>query len=186
MDERIHSEKKAFYKGRAKVSLRNFGLNSSGSRTIREKHIAALVKTFRSEGCIRLNPDNFVKTLISSDVLEQSLREQGLNGTDLHDESRLHFVSFPESFKLNVLHGKHRLLAADQFLCDKWWVAEFFCEGESLQEAPDSSKLISFQNSLVMYSRPFARSIQMLNHTAMATFIDILETMRGWGTWTQY
>jgi hypothetical protein len=69
MDERIYSEKRAFYKGRAKVSLRNFELNSSGSRTVGEKHIAALVKTFRSKGCIRLNLDNFMKALISSNIL---------------------------------------------------------------------------------------------------------------------
>jgi hypothetical protein len=119
MDERIHSKKRAFYKGRAKVSLRNFELNGSGSRTIREKHIASLVKTFRSKGYIRLNPDNFMKALISSDVLQQSLSEQGLSGTDLRDKSRLYFVSFPKGFKLNVLHRMHRLLATDRFLCDK-------------------------------------------------------------------
>jgi hypothetical protein len=186
MDERIQTEKRAFYKGRAKVSLRNFELTGSGSRTVVEKHIAALVKTFRSEGCIRLNPDNFVKALISSDVLEQSLSEQGLGGTDLRDESRLHFVSFPEGFKLNVLHGMHRLLAADRFLCDKWWVAEFYCEGEALTGSARELETYIVQNSLARYSRSFERSIQMLDHTVMVTFIGILETMRGWGTWMQY
>jgi hypothetical protein len=131
MDERLYSEKRSFYMGRAKVNLRNFDLSGSGPRTIREKHIVSLVETFKSEGCIRLNADNFVKALVSNVILEQTLSEQGLNATDLHDQSQLHFVNFPENFKLNLLHGKHRLLAADRFLCDKWWVVEFYCEGKA-------------------------------------------------------
>lgn len=111
--------------GRSKAStweelnIRNFDLSGSGPRTIREKHIASLVETFKSENCIRLNADNFVKALASNVVLEQTLSEQGLNATDLRDQSRLRFVNFPENPRLNLLHGKHRLLATDRFLCDK-------------------------------------------------------------------
>lgn len=70
VDERIYAKKKAFYKGRAKVSLSNFELNGSRPRTIREEHIDAIVETFKLEGYIRLNVDNFVKVLIYSDVLD--------------------------------------------------------------------------------------------------------------------
>lgn len=51
MDERIHSEKKTFYRGRSKVSLKYFELNGSGSelsvRWGREHYYPASLKIRR-------------------------------------------------------------------------------------------------------------------------------------------
>jgi hypothetical protein len=61
--------------GRAKVNLRNFDMSNPGPRTVREKHIASLIKISSSPKAISalmLIPD-LVKSLVSNFVLEQTL-----------------------------------------------------------------------------------------------------------------
>lgn len=52
-------------------------------------------------------------------------------GSEAHLRGELQFLVFPSDFRLTLLHGKHRSLAAEQFLWDKWWVAKFYSEGNS-------------------------------------------------------
>ena len=127
----IHSAKQSSYRGRAKVMLGHFDLSDTpGTRTTREEHINSLVRVFESEGCIRSSPDNYVKVIVERNLLQQCLTGQGLSEAHLHGE--LQFLDFPSDFRLTLLHGKHRLLAAERFLWDKWWVAEFYSEGKSV------------------------------------------------------
>ncbi|KAJ6123317.1 hypothetical protein N7512_005782 [Penicillium capsulatum] len=126
-DDWIHSAKQSSYHGRAKVMLGHFDLSdTSGTRTTREEHINSLVRVFESEGCMRSSPDNYVKVIVERNLLQQFLTGQGLSEAHLHGE--LQFLDFPSDFRLTLLHGKHRLLAAERFLWDKWWVAEFYSE----------------------------------------------------------
>ncbi|KAJ5733294.1 hypothetical protein N7533_013741 [Penicillium manginii] len=110
--------------GRAKVRLNNLDLLTTTTRTIREEHIQALVEKFQSEGCTRLNPDNYIKVLVSEDF------PYSLNDNVLHDDEVL---GLPDNIQLTVLHGKHRILAAKRFffLLDSWWIADFYTEGLS-------------------------------------------------------
>ncbi|THC92152.1 hypothetical protein EYZ11_008367 [Aspergillus tanneri] len=130
LDQEISAEKVNSYRGAAKIRLQHFAFNRNipDVRTIRESHIKALVNTFESEGCLRLNPDNFVKVLISDEILQQSLSRQSLSETDLFEPGEPHMLDLPENVKLPVLHGKHRLLAAERFLWDKWWIAHLYSD----------------------------------------------------------
>ncbi|KAJ5109964.1 hypothetical protein N7532_002609 [Penicillium argentinense] len=105
-----------FYRGRAKVRLNNLDVTGVSARTTREEHIQVLVEKFQSEGCIRLNPDNFIKALVCDNILPN------------RDDSEIQTLDLPDDIKLTVFHGKHRVLAADRFLWDKLWIADLYSE----------------------------------------------------------
>ena len=131
VDRQLQSKKTYYYRGKAKINLRHFDLhrNTPGVRTISDKHVKSLINTFETEGCLRLNPDNFAKVLINDEVLRQSLTRQELEDTDLLEAAETHFLDLPSDARLTVLHGKHRLLAAESFLWDKWWIVQLYSDG---------------------------------------------------------
>lgn len=105
----------------AKVRLSNLDVTTTSARTIREEHIQALVEKFQSESCIRFNPDNYIKVLVDDDF-PYSLS----NDVSTSDQ----VLDLPDDSKITILQGKHRVLAAEIFLChlDKWWIADFYTE----------------------------------------------------------
>jgi hypothetical protein len=125
MDRRIFFEKASHYRGRAKIRLRNFELERIDVRTIHDKQVSHLAKSFQGEGCFRLNPDNYVKALINSNALHRALRSQNLEGNDLRD-GEPPLLNLPASAKVKILHGRHRILAARKCHDLTWWVAELY------------------------------------------------------------
>jgi hypothetical protein len=125
-----------YYRGVAKVDLRHLSFERliPGVRTIRQSHVKALVNTFESEGCLRHNPDNFVKVLIKDEILQQVLQRQNLSQNDLLGSEEPCFLEFPEDIKLTVIQGKHRLLAAEQQPLDRWWIAHLYSDGKNIGE----------------------------------------------------
>lgn len=111
----------SFFKGRAKVRLSNLNLTNTNTRTTREEHIQTLVEKFQSEGCIRLNPDNYIKVLIPNDF-PYTLGDNIASDDEILD--------LPAHVQINVLQGKHRVLAADRVIWDKWWIADFYTESK--------------------------------------------------------
>lgn len=109
MDSGEFSEQLTSFRGFAKISLHNFDFKRviPGVRAIHENHVLALLQTFKSEGCQRLDPDNYVKVILPEDVLQQSLHQQGLSEHDLHGEHEPHHLELPEGGKATVLQGKH-------------------------------------------------------------------------------
>lgn len=69
-NEHIFRQRQNFYKGRAKIYLRHFQIDSTGPRSIRESYATKLSELFESEGLSRLNPENYIKVLINNDVLQ--------------------------------------------------------------------------------------------------------------------
>jgi hypothetical protein len=112
-----------FFKGRAKIRLCNLDVTTTSTRTTREEHIHALVQKFQSEGCVRLNPDNYVKLLVPSDFRYASSLSDHISSDD-------EVLDLPDHVRISVLHGKHRILAADRALWDKWWITDFYTESK--------------------------------------------------------
>ncbi|OXV09096.1 hypothetical protein Egran_03142 [Elaphomyces granulatus] len=130
LDERICLDKATCYRGKAKISLQKLKFERilPGVRTIHDKHVDRLVNIFREEGCSRHIPWNYVPVLISDRTLNQSLQISGLEQGDLMEDGQTHFLELPQDISLEVLHGKHRLLAAEKFLWDKWWTVELYSD----------------------------------------------------------
>ena len=138
----IQQEKKAAFRGRAKVAISNLRFEDAyvhGTRPLDSSNIDRLEKIFELEGCLRLDPDHYVPAIINRDTFEKALRNSGLQHDLLNtspDEPKWLNLD-PQSY-LTCLHGRHRLAAARRFLdpSERWWVVDIYSDGLLLP--PDS------------------------------------------------
>lgn len=134
LDGRLLRDKRVHYYGRAKVLLQDLQYHGSSARgEINKKQIDHLKKLYNDEGCMRLHiPENFVPAVISSADLVAGLQYSGLRRLDLQRDGEPFFLRFPENIKIKVLHGEHRLRAAEEFLepTDRWWSTVLYSESK--------------------------------------------------------
>uniref|UniRef100_A0A093VCB3 Uncharacterized protein n=1 Tax=Talaromyces marneffei PM1 TaxID=1077442 RepID=A0A093VCB3_TALMA len=122
-DVELFREKSRFFLGRVKIQLTSLDFNRN-IQLHEEAHVDKLVSVFRGEGCHRLDPWNHVPVIVSRDTLSARLRLAGLRNEDLIREGEPPLLEF--TAPLRVLHGRRRLLAAEKYLWDKWWIAELY------------------------------------------------------------
>jgi hypothetical protein len=169
-DVGIFREKSRFFLGRVKIQLTS--LDFDRNIQLHERaHVDKLVSVFRGEGCHRLDPWNHVPVIVGRNTLSTRLRLARLRSEDLIREGEPPLLEF--TAPLRVLHGRRRLLAAEEYLWDKWWIAELYSNGMHhmiffgcrllicIKICQPSSKYLSVNN------------IHIQDHSAMATSIAI-------------
>lgn len=132
-DENSLRDKRLYFRGRAKVPLDHLRYHgTSAHREIDQKHVTHLINVFKTEGCARLhNPNHYVPVLVSNEDLSAALAQSGLRRLDLMQDGEPHYLRFPANANVTVLHGEHRLRAAERYLdpADCWWVAVLYITG---------------------------------------------------------
>ncbi|GAB7336289.1 hypothetical protein MBLNU13_g09039t1 [Cladosporium sp. NU13] len=130
-------EQQQFALGFGRVQLRHLYFET-GIRDFDERNVNRLKLVFRTEGCHRDNPVNFIPALVSKADLEQSSNTRG------HPAELL----LPPDRRLLCLHGKHRILAAKAVLPlhDQWWTLAFYDEG--MPHAVRESMIQQYTNEL--------------------------------------
>ncbi|OJJ66326.1 hypothetical protein ASPBRDRAFT_665854 [Aspergillus brasiliensis CBS 101740] len=134
-DRRALRDKSLHFRGRARVSLDRlhyYGISMRGN--VDEKHINHLVNVFQAEGCTRLHdPNHYVPVIISPEDLEGALAYSNLRGLDLMQDRIPYFLDIQEGTHIRVLHGEHRLRAAEKFLepTERWWTVVLYTTGLS-------------------------------------------------------
>lgn len=122
-DVELFREKSRFFLGRVKIQITSLDFNRNIQ--LHEKaHVDKLVSVFRGERCHRLDPWNHVPVIVSRDTFSTRLRLAGLWNEDLIREGEPPLLEF--TIPLCVLHGRRRLLAAKEYLWDKWWIAKLY------------------------------------------------------------
>ena len=113
-------EQQQFALGFGRVQLRHLYFET-GIRDFDEINVNRLKLVFKTEGCHRDNPINFIPALVSRADLGQSSNTRGPPAELL----------LPPDRRLLCLHGKHRILAAEAVLPlrDQWWTLAFYDEG---------------------------------------------------------
>lgn len=126
-------DKLRHFRGRARVSLDRLHYDGISMRgTVDEKHINHLVKVFQVEGCSRLHdPNYYVPGIISHHDLEDALASSNLRVLDLMQDGAPYFLNIREGTRIRVLHGEHRLRAAEKFLepTERWWTVVLYTTG---------------------------------------------------------
>jgi Protein of unknown function (DUF3723) len=114
--------------GTAKVYLQHLQIDTSNTFTLDEKNVKRILGIFEIQGCLRLDVENYVPVLISRGALEASFTESDVEPQDLYNYDDLKLLRFGEHVRLRVLHGRHRLRAAQHFLQgdDRWWVVDLY------------------------------------------------------------
>lgn len=133
LDASVLRDKRTCYRGRAKIFLESLEYHGTSSRgKVDDKHIDQLVHVFRTEGCMRLHdPEHYVPGLISSEDLKQAASFSGLRLLDLGQGAEPPLLNLPGNLKVKILHGEHRMTAAERFLepNERWWVVVLYTTG---------------------------------------------------------
>jgi len=132
-EEELQRELYSFFKGSAKIHLVHLEPDPDDDFTFDEKNVARLQDVFRLQGCLRLKLDHHVPAVISSEAFEATLLAAGLQRQDLFWLDSFLNLPLSEEVRLKVLHGRHRLRAAEHFLRqdeDRWWVVDLYDDGK--------------------------------------------------------
>lgn len=92
-----------------------------------QKNVSRLLKIFQIEGCANLDPENRMTAIISSDVLEEALKEGHVTKSSLFDPVQLPYLCLGNG-NIKILQGQHRARAAFQFGVNEWLV-DLFLDG---------------------------------------------------------
>ncbi|KAI9736725.1 MAG: hypothetical protein M1834_000929 [Cirrosporium novae-zelandiae] len=174
IDEGVFNDRYSKWCGSAKVDLRFLAYTEAkhDARWIDEKNVERLIQIFHLEGCHRLDLENHVPVLISEEQLHQALSRAHLARQDLLNLNEFPFITFEDDIRLICIHGKHRLIAADKFLCpsEKWWVVDLYIDGLLPQTVRDIAE--EYANSKNFCDGDIFRNIrhhQRNDNTAQAT-----------------
>ena len=121
-DLQISREKSRTFCGSVKIPLDKICHEElpNNTRQFNEKNVTTLLGFFRSEGCLRLDPEHHVPALVSRSAVPQGVTPGG-------EPPR-----FDPEYPVVCLHGRHRLEAARKFLVgneDRWWVVDLYSRG---------------------------------------------------------
>jgi hypothetical protein len=134
--ELLLRQRHACYLGSAKIPLRNLDVRQLeiGGYTLSEPNVRRLLEVFRQEGVQRLEPENFVPVIVPRAALDAAVQQSQTTVQALHEIGHLPLLQVADDVQFRVLHGQHRLRAAEQFLMVEdghWWCAEIYSTGSS-------------------------------------------------------
>ena len=136
--EQLLRDRCVHYRGTAKLGLQHLTHRDNTDFTLSEKNISRLVRVFETEGAQRLEPENFVPILFPQTRLQEVLRSNGVSQQDLlSDRTPPPLLRCAEDLQVVVLHGRHRLQAAEQCLSPaqgRWWTVDIYDSGECQPE----------------------------------------------------
>jgi hypothetical protein len=122
-ESHVHSAKASSLKASAVVRLDSIQLTGGNSRDLDKKNVERLKRIFGMEGCLRLDARNHIPVLVEKVAFEHAWN------TRRQTEPYPH-LEFSRGI-LKCLHGRHRILAAYDFLprIDQWWIVDIYVEG---------------------------------------------------------
>lgn len=134
-ERRIEAEKSSKFRGRAQVPLEFLYFSVHCPRDLDRSNVERLKGVYLREGINRLKPENHVPAIIRKADLKSAIKHSGTSLSDLlnRPQENLPQLKFPPNFRLQCLHGKHRIQAANELthlkVEDKWWTVTFYLEG---------------------------------------------------------
>ena len=131
----LEEERTRCFRGTIKIDIEHLHFGDPDFREIDESNVQRLIDVFEQEGCRRLRPDHHIPAIVDDNVLRTWLGEGHQSGADLlsRDPSHWPFVRLRNG-TLRVLHGRHRITAARQYLVgqDRWWAVDVYTAGKDL------------------------------------------------------
>jgi hypothetical protein len=133
-ESQIEEERKQLSYGSARVDIDALAFDASPERQANERNIERLLSAFQRAGCLRLHPQYHVPAIIAKEQLDEAVANTAASEDALlhHDPSKWPILIFPDGFRVQCLHGRHRIEAAKRYLSvnDRWWVVDFYSPGE--------------------------------------------------------
>lgn len=104
-------------------------------RDLDRGNVERLMGVYCDEGVKRLKHEHCIPAIVGKDDLLSAIHLSGLSLVQLLNSSQGDppRLTFPEGFRLQCLHGKHRIEAAKLSAClqgqDRWWTVMLYSEG---------------------------------------------------------
>lgn len=129
-------------------------------RQLDQKNVKRLLNIFELEGCLRMEPENYIPALIPQSLLSVIPKVAG----GLQDWA-VEPSMFDPPKPLHCLHGIHRLEAARQHLSlsGKWWVVNLYVE-EHLGLSSRNSLRSESNNSKNYFDGDVYRNLRLCQH----------------------
>ncbi|KAF4446077.1 hypothetical protein FALBO_17112 [Fusarium albosuccineum] len=87
--------------------------------------VSRLKRIFKTEGCNRSDPSNFITGTIAPDVLEEAMRLSNLTSDDFQDREELPVLYLPRFQYIRCAYGRSRVKAlSDMSRLGRWWTIE--------------------------------------------------------------
>jgi len=166
-------ERQSKFRGSAKIKLKHLQFDSSAF--VDPKNVTRLTQIFELEGCHRLDVEHHVPAIIKEHLLQSSVALSNITAPDLMKNRVPPDLRLPTEVKLECLHGKHRIAAAQKFLYlpgDKWWTVDLYSDRRLPYKG--SPILIKSQTNLQVSANPYVgiseRTTPTLGTSAMVIF----------------
>jgi hypothetical protein len=149
-DIRLANNTRSKFRGKAKVNLQYlyFPFDSSDPDV---SNINRLKTIFKKERCRNCLPINRIAAEIEDDSFNESLQISNIGSPSLlllDGKDSFHELKFPPGFQLKCLYGKHRILAAREYIKEeakKWWIIDLYLP---LEDEERRSLVEEYSNSL--------------------------------------
>jgi hypothetical protein len=133
-DQEVTTAKQRYYLGTVRIAISSLTF-SKGTRPTSQKIVKHLQHSFESDGCRRLEPANYLPAVIDEGILIRSLSESSISPESIRqppENGTPHLLSLPQGYKIDCLHGRHRVLAAEPSLMgqNSWWTVTLYRSGE--------------------------------------------------------
>lgn len=133
-DGTIEEERRKHLRGIVRVKLEVLDFGSNQPMELDTKQLEHLKSCFEKDECRRLEPQNHIPAIIDQQSLTAAILLSGISAGDLLRENASEYpeLMFSDGFRLECLHGKHRIQAAKEVLTpgDRWWIIDLYISGE--------------------------------------------------------
>ena len=130
--ETLEREKRIKYKGSARIRLEHFAFSKDEPGMLNKSVVKNLVSIFEAEGCFHRDSRYHVPTVIDREQLDPALHSSGI-ASDLllgNAQTEAPELRFPLGFRLECLHGRHRVQAGREMVPPQlWWTVDLYLAG---------------------------------------------------------
>ena len=127
-ESRLEAEKRVKYKGTARIKLKCLHFQTDEEKPD-GKNVERLKSIFRRD-CCRLDAHNFIAAVIEQQALDVAVELSGISAQQLCRDPPGGYpeLVFPAGYRVDCLHGRHRIQAAKE-LDLEWWMVDLYLAG---------------------------------------------------------
>ena len=110
-EENLERERRIKYKGSARIRLEHFDFSKDEPGVLDKSVVKNLVSIFEGKGCLHQDSRYHVPAVIDREQLDLAIHSSGISSGLLlgNVQTEAPELRFPSDFRLECLHGRHRV-----------------------------------------------------------------------------
>lgn len=131
-EESLEREKRIKYKASARIRLEHYDFSKNEPGVLDKSVVKNLVSIFEGEGCFHQDSRHHVPAVIDREQLDLALHSSGIPSDVLLGNAQTEWpeLRFPSGFRLECLHGRHRVQAGREMVpAQLWWTVDLYLAG---------------------------------------------------------